>query len=140
MMTNMNKFQSCRLLLVALWNLWKNHLANNFHLWLYLLHYLYNLLNLNMQNNLDNHYMLNLHNNLLAFLRLNNNDDDMNGKKLWCCQDHMVLQQLLPCRELHHIHNEVFKMKKMPSTPLTWTFTTRPSCLVDGRLQMATWS
>ena len=74
----------------------------------------------------------------LAFLRLNNNDDGMNGKKLWYCQDPMVLQQFLPCRELHHIHNKVFKMKKIPSTPLTWTFTTKPSCRVDGRLQMAT--
>ena len=75
-MTNMNKFQSCLHLLVALWNPWKNHLANNFHLWLYHLNYQYNLFNLNMQNNLDNHYLINLHHNLLAFLRLHNNDDD----------------------------------------------------------------
>jgi hypothetical protein len=65
-------------------DLW-NHLANNFHLEFYHLNYLYNLSYLNMQNNLDNQYMLTLH-NLLVFLRLNNNDDDMNSKKLWCCQ------------------------------------------------------
>ena len=96
MMTNMNKFQSCRRLLVALWNIWKNHLANNFHLEPYHLHYLYNLFNLDLQNNLDILYLLNinLHSNLLALLCLSNNDDDMNGKKLWCCQGPMVLQPL----------------------------------------------